>query len=222
MSEFEGPLGAWANKTLQQRTKLYRHQQKTTYCPDARAATFERVLWLKDENLQCPFRRVLEVGCHDGFATRWLAKSPAMKVVMGVDPCEQAIDNAIDNAPDERFFYDAIGFEECDWAGAEPYDIVVCFEVLEHFLPEECMRLVEWMLWQAEPGARLYFCTPNVDGVFGEENADCCHINLFSAEALGTLLAEVLPDGTKTVCHLMYDGCPHLMVKATLPEGELV
>lgn len=217
MGSFKGPLGAWANKTLAERTQLYR-QQEVIYLDDDRAGQVDRVVWLKDENLREPFHRVLDIGCHDGFTTRWLRNEPQMARLLGIDPSPQAIEIAAAHVDDPR-----IDYYEKAWQDAPAYqsfNVVVAFELFEHFLPVEVSELLETIhagFMVPFGPTRLYICTPNRYGIWGETNDDPCHIHLFTKDSLEDILRESSFRDAELTWHQYYENCPHLQLKVVSP-----
>lgn len=77
---------------------------------------------------------VLDVGCGVGYGSQWLGKAGA-KSVLGFDLSEAAVDHARMN-----YFHPAVSFKVADATAIEPgdgYDLVTCFELIEHIAPQE-------------------------------------------------------------------------------------
>lgn len=77
---------------------------------------------------------VLDVGCGVGYGSQWLGKSGA-KSVLGFDLSEAAVDHARMN-----YFHPAVSYKVADATAIEPgdgYDLVTCFELIEHIAPQE-------------------------------------------------------------------------------------
>ena len=179
--------------TLEKREEWYRtHECHPTSLEIAN--TIGRVQWLQLEDRERPFRRVLDIGCHDGFSTRWLLASPSLTYLLGVDLCESAITAARElahGAPRNVWDYREIGFNEIPHKPGR-FDVVVGFELIEHLEDEDARELVRVMHAQLCVGGRGYITTPHIDGPYGRSNPDPGHINLFDTEGLEKLLLEEL------------------------------
>ncbi len=117
----------------------------------------------------CEGARVLDLGCGTGYGSRILARTAT--AVHGVDLAESAVNAAREGAGDaER---DRLTFEQADAhaylrsLAQERYDVVVCFEALEHVPDPDA--LLDELARLAEGGTRLILSIPNSRG-FEEEN----------------------------------------------------
>lgn len=117
----------------------------------------------------CTGRRVLDLCCGTGYGARILAREAA--AVHGVDVSEEAIATAgSELSDDER---GRVTFEVADALAylratpAERFDVVVCFEGLEHVSDAEAV--VGELARLAEAGASLIISFPNSRG-FEEDN----------------------------------------------------
>ncbi len=177
--------------TAQERDQFYEeHRCTPTKCE--RAAILPRVQWIQHENQLKPFKRVLDVGCHDGFSTRWLLDSPFLDELVGVDLCEEAITYAKELAQEKVFpeLATYIQGSVFDYQKPNHFDVVVAFELLEHFPEEEARGLLRYAHDQIEVGGTVYLTTPHVDGIYGEQNPDPSHITFFDPEKLRAWIKE--------------------------------
>jgi tRNA (uracil-5-)-methyltransferase TRM9 len=118
-----------------------------------------------------PGARVLEVGCGDGKAARWLARQAAPALYLGVDGSEGLLERArqfsaadAQRQPPPTFHLGAEAFVWADltapdWAAALPalrFDRILAFAVLHH-LPcyETRARLVRDLAERLAPGGQL-------------------------------------------------------------------
>lgn len=149
--------------------------------------------------------RVLDAGCGLGYGTNLLAASGAAEVV-GVDVAEAVVEAATGGAvPGARFAVASIHdlpFEDSS------FDLVVCFEVLEHVerAPEAVAELVRVLA----PGGVLAVSSPNPD-VYVPGNPH--HVHEFSADELRSVLAAHLP-------HVEVRPQHNLIVSAVLTGGQ--
>jgi SAM-dependent methyltransferase len=183
-------LGDFALMTNEERAEWYR-THKCAPTTDASAAGLARVQWLTQEHAKRPFRSFLDVGCHDGFVTRWLVDTIDFGTLIGIDPCVDAIkyaDTSIQNrSSPEKAVYFACGYS--DFKPETQFDGVCFFEALEHFPYDECVRILEYLHARIKLGGRAYICTPHIDGRWGKSNPDPAHINLFDPQKLEQLFA---------------------------------
>jgi 2-polyprenyl-3-methyl-5-hydroxy-6-metoxy-1,4-benzoquinol methylase len=105
--------------------------------------------------LERPLGSVLDVGCGAGGVGPGLRRAGATRLVgIELDP---------DAAEHARAFYDRVEVGSADEVANaldEPFDTILCFDVLEH-LADPGKLLVD-LLARAAPGARLAVSVPNV------------------------------------------------------------
>ncbi len=162
--------------------------------PDEVANNIPRVAWLKKEHQSKPFTSFLDVGCHDGFASRWLLGTPECTLLVGIDPCVFAIECAemlvTEAGYSKKAAYIAAGFEEIQLKTR--FSGVCFFELIEHFTPAQVVASMEFVYDHLEVGGRAYFSTPHIDGKYGKKNPDAAHINLFDEHRLLAEIGSVL------------------------------
>lgn len=171
-----------------------------------RALGLPRVRWIREEDQKRPFKRVLELGCHDGFSTRWLLNSAHLDVLVGVELCKEAYDHAMRLKEEKAFpelghyihgsIFDldrelAIELDNIEIDSLDAgFDVVVVFELIEHFQPDESRELLRTSHKHLAPGGRCFLTTPHEDGPFGKSNPDPSHIHFFNEETLATWIQE--------------------------------
>ena len=223
-------LGEYRDKSFEERHKIYVDHACDLPCDDTRAAGFDRVVWLKEEaHFTGNPGTILDVGCHDGFVTRWAAHLPGTRRIVGLEPgedpfwnAEKAIERPEYADVREKFEYINAGYQEAILDihkdeidvqyEAETFDWIVAFELIEHFLEEEVVEIFDFMREHSKPGSKLFFCTPNEEGPWGSCNPDPHHLLLFTKESLDMMLHEHFPGDARTWTRY-YSKCPHLMVK---------
>ena len=101
-------------------------------------------------------RRILELGCADGFISRHLKERGCQ--ITGIEIVPQAAEQARQWC-DKVVIYD---LNRPDWPGHVDagYDTVLCGDVLEHLVnPELVLKQVREIL---SPGGRVLVCVPNI------------------------------------------------------------
>jgi len=181
--------------TMAERRALYsKHRHPPT--TDREARNLERVLWLFREMPRIKPKLVLDLGCESGFVTRWMVDEPYVEALHGIDPCQFSIDHARTlikkRANPTKAVYDVEGWE--DQADSSPthsgYDAIVCFEVIEHFLPEEGIELIKKIHSLLDPSRDVAL------------NAGACDDKTLNKikVADGTLDKKRIPGGTAFLC----------------------
>jgi len=129
-------------------------------------------------------KRVLEVGCGDGWNCGQLAK--AGLDVAGVDWSENGIAHARRLVSGGSFFCGDITDNEFKERFPEPFDAVIFVEVLEHIRPEECVSALRNIAECLKDGGRLVLTTPSVN--FPNDNPR--HFRHFTPQVLEDLAKE--------------------------------
>lgn len=93
-----------------------------------------------DQCLACGGRRVIEVGCGDGWNSHLLAKMGFE--VVGTDFNQNAIDWARRMAPSVPFYRGDLTDVQSMLQNQDPFDIALAVEVIEHIPPEECSAAI--------------------------------------------------------------------------------
>jgi SAM-dependent methyltransferase len=195
--------------TMAERRALYsKHRHPPT--TDREARNLERVLWLFREMPRIKPATVLDIGCESGFITRWMVDEPYVTKLFGVDPCEFSIEHAKSlvkkrtNA--DKALYEVKGWEDADeqlrnivakpgspghvGLFSVPWDAIVCFEVIEHFLPEEGVELIKKIHSLLAPGRDVAL------------NAGACDDEILNKVKVadGTMDKKRIPGGTAFLC----------------------
>lgn len=128
-------------------------------------------------------KRVLEIGCSEGFGTVLLAEHAAS--VLGVDLDADAIGvaNATVASSTLRF---AVGDVLTQTLGT--FDAAVTLDVIEHIYPQHEDEFVARIVTSLEPHGMLVIGTPNITSdQYASPVTRRGHVNLFSAERLREL-----------------------------------
>lgn len=134
--------------------------------------------------------KILDLGCHDGYVTLWLARKLRAEGhevrVDGIDLMPEAVKVASRRFKDEGFkgkFVEGDALRPFQYFNVDSYDAVVAFELIEHVVdPADLLVPCEKML---KPGGRIYISTP--DGTFGTGN-NPHHLHAYRAQDVADIL----------------------------------
>ena len=128
-------------------------------------------------------KRVLDVGCSEGFGTILLAEHAAS--CLGVDLDAEAIAVANQSVASET-----LRFAVMDVLATDPgrFDAAVTLDVIEHIFQENEDAFVARLAGVLETNGILVIGTPNITSdQFANEHSRRGHVNLFSADGLRAL-----------------------------------
>lgn len=123
-------------------------------------------------------RRVLEVGCGDGWNCGQLAKNSFE--VVGVDWSQNGIDHARRLVPGGTFYCGDVTDPEFQRMFPEPFDAVIFVEVMEHIPPENTTAALANTLAPLRTGGIFVLTTPSVN----RPNDDPRHFRHFDGPTL--------------------------------------
>lgn len=201
-------LGILGKYSREDREEFY----KNRICaptPDEYALRLGRVQFLAAYHSKEVYSTILDIGCHDGFSTRWMLKDPRVNLVHGVDLCEAAIaeaHKAIENYAEEhknKALYELTSWESINYT---EFDAVVCFEVIEHFHMDEVHKLLQVIDDSLNPlSGRAFISTPDRDGPWGLANdVEREHITLFTPQMLIDTIKETVGKDVEEM--IVHDG----------------
>lgn len=188
--------------TMAERRALY-SKHKNAPSTDREARRLERVLWLYREMPRLKPAHVIDIGCESGFISRWMVDEPYVQEVYGIDPSEFSIVQAKElikkRANPEKARYEVAGWEELNPDNRGPdrripeglFDASICFECIEHFLPEEGVLLIQKINSIIRQGGTSFMCTPKADGRYGLSNPDPWHLKIYTNAELADLVKRV-------------------------------
>lgn len=155
---------------------------------------FPRVAWALDIAKETKPRRILDLGCLEGYAALTLAKHcDSVKLAWGVDLSEDGIamaksrinlvdatcvfeKDSIENLLEER-----IKSNERDGSpDGQKFNLIMAFEVMEHVKdPELVFKLIDKVL---APGGTVLISTPAFESpTFGKDDEqNKCHVRLYT------------------------------------------
>jgi 2-polyprenyl-3-methyl-5-hydroxy-6-metoxy-1,4-benzoquinol methylase len=134
-------------------------------------------------------RRVLDLGSGEGYGAALMASKAA--VVVGVDADLPTLERARRSYPLGNLTFEHGDVTEFE-SGSRKFDVVTCFEVLEHVA--DAAALFKVIAGVLDPGGELLLSTPNrlveepFEHVWGHQNH--YHINLMSARELQALASR--------------------------------
>jgi GT2 family glycosyltransferase/SAM-dependent methyltransferase len=129
-------------------------------------------------------KRVLDLACGEGYGTALLAAHAAE--VVGVDIDQTTVEHARQNYPQAVFRTGSITDPEL-LAGEEPFDVVVCFEAIEHV--EDHDAVLQLARQRLAPGGLLLISTPDTRVYSGEHgNDNPYHVRELTGEEFQQLL----------------------------------
>jgi 2-polyprenyl-3-methyl-5-hydroxy-6-metoxy-1,4-benzoquinol methylase len=142
-----------------------------------------RVAWAVEKAKQLQPKKVLDLGCLEGFTALTLAnKIPSVERAVGVDLSQEGIDIAKSRVDmvraDVEFIKDSIEhyLETTD----EKFDFICLFEVIEHVKdPELLIKLIDRV---KTDDAHILISTPDFEApTFGKDDEkNKCHIRLYT------------------------------------------
>jgi len=134
--------------------------------------------------------RILDLGCHDGFVSLWLARRLRERgvhaEVYGLELHPGAVEAAQERFEREGIpahFRVGLAEQAAEFFAPHSFEVVLCFELIEHV--EDVGRLLGAAERMLCPGGRVYVSTP--DGTFGTGN-NPHHLRTWQASQLVDLI----------------------------------
>ena len=132
-------------------------------------------------------KRVLDIGCNEGFGTYLLAKECGY--VLGLDFDEEAIATAKHNFVGEQIDFTCEDFLERK--DEKAFDGVTNFDVIEHIFPEHASQYIGKIAKSLKKEGFAIFGTPSkISQEFASDVAKTGHINIYDHERLEKELLE--------------------------------
>jgi len=143
--------------------------------------------------------KILDFPCHDGFVTRGFLKhgSEIVGFDIGVDCIDKSIELAQHKYPKEKGFkwdYSVASTSNFKWNKyKDEFDLVVCFEFIEHILRADVDKVLKQINSVTAKGGYITISTPDIDGQFGTKDVNNkSHINLYTKDDLLKQIKKVL------------------------------
>jgi len=132
-------------------------------------------------------KRVLDLGCGTGYGAHLLAEQGAASVV-GIDNSAEAIAYAAEHYPHKNISFQ-VGEATQTGLPADEFDLVVCFELIEHL--EKQTELVTEIARLLAPGGVAFISTPDADRPYAKDNP--FHVRELKRDEFTALLNEHFP-----------------------------
>ena len=182
--------------------KYFQNQAGRRLVGDLRAHIQEHWLHLEKEILPLIHtdknQRILDMGCGYG-ELLMLLEAKGYKNTVGIDISIEQIEKAKEMGLSNVVVMDAFDYLAHNRGG---FDIIIGIDIIEHFNPNELLKLLDLIRLALKPGGKAIFRTPNMDAPFTSTYAygDFTHqsfMNYSSAMQLfssaGYEKVEVLP-----------------------------
>jgi 2-polyprenyl-3-methyl-5-hydroxy-6-metoxy-1,4-benzoquinol methylase len=124
-------------------------------------------------------KRVLDAGCGDGWYSHRMALAGAR--VTGIDYSERGVEMARQAVPDVEFRHASVldlPFSD------ESFDVVFCFQVIEHIPPADVPRAAQELVRVTKKGGRLVVSVPSI-----RRKMSAAHFQHFTDKQLASLFA---------------------------------
>ena len=130
--------------------------------------------------------RIVDLGCGSGALLLYLQQAGYLNM-LGVESSPDQVEFARQLGVTGVIAADLLCFLR-DSPG-ELYDVVVAFDVIEHFSKDEVLELLDHACRVLRPGGRLILHVPNAEGIFGSRIfwSDFTHEMAFTREGLRQL-----------------------------------
>lgn len=129
---------------------------------------------------------IVDLGCGSGALLLFLQEAAYVNTI------------GVETSPDQVEFARQLGVRSvllCDLvpflrnSASEVFDVVVAFDVIEHFCKDEVLEIMDQVCRVLRPGGRLIMHAPNAEGIFGSRIfwSDFTHETAFTREGLRQL-----------------------------------
>jgi len=180
---------------MKNRDKVYKHYDEATerrgathvLRRDAHSAVALKKPWIPEDKSVA----VLDLGCGTGELLLQL-RVTGFTNLTGVDSTRTQIEKARALLPDDIVLCvdDATDFLHNN---QNSYELIVAYDLLEHFTKDEAVELCEAIYKALQPGGRFVVKTPNASSIFGlyGQHADLTHLTCYTEFSLFQLFDTV-------------------------------
>jgi SAM-dependent methyltransferase len=129
---------------------------------------------------------IVDVGCGSGALLLFLQEAGYVNTI-GVETSPDQVEFARQLGVRSVLFGDLVPFLRN--SSGEVFDVVVAFDVIEHFCKDEVLEIMDHAYRVLRPGGRLIVHVPNAEGIFGSRIfwSDFTHEMAFTRESLRQL-----------------------------------
>jgi len=188
----------WEKSTQKQRDDWYKEYE--VQCLGSEDNTNDRCGFLKNKfkEWELDGAHILDFPCHDGFVTRgFLGKGcQIIGFDIGTDAIAKSNEVAQQNYPKEKGFiweYQEASTNKFNWKKySEEFDLIVCFEFIEHITPADVKKVLKQMQSVAKRGGYITISTPQKSGIYGDKDDNGAHINCYTVERLSEEIFEAI------------------------------
>ncbi len=170
--------------------KNYAGLQQRTQVEQVRRGLALRAPYLRRLVKQCfPADRecnIVDLGCGSGALVLFLQEN-GYRNVLGVETSPSQVEFAHQLGLNSIVSGDLVTFLRN--SAAEVFDVVIVFDVIEHFCKDEVLEIMDQAYRVLRPGGRLIVHVPNAEGIFGSRIfwSDFTHEMAFTREGLRQL-----------------------------------
>ena len=164
--------------------------------PDYKKICLLTSMKLYEESLECleDGQKILEIGCGKGYGTFLLAKNLPNSKVVGIDINKGVIEFGKETWTSKNLNFEVMNILDSDKLKKignkhGKFDVVICFEVLEHISPDNTVGFLDNIKYLVDTGGRLLLSTPNKQ-VYDIDAYTEDHINEMNYEELTATLRK--------------------------------
>jgi SAM-dependent methyltransferase len=186
------------NETMSNQPAAYRARFYKNYTELQQRTQVEQIRY--DLKLRAPYLRrlvkqffpadresnIVDLGCGCGALVQFLQESGYRKV-LGVETSPGQVEFAHQLGVSSVVNGDLVPFLRN--SATEVFDVVIVFDVIEHFCKDEVLEIMDQAYRVLRPGGRLIVHVPNAEGIFGSRIfwSDFTHEMAFTREGLRQL-----------------------------------
>ena len=133
---------------------------------------------------------VIEIGCGHGYGTYFLSKY--CQKIVGIDIDSDIINQCKKEYGSKNLDFKCLNILDTDITKFPKYDVVVCFEVIEHMNRKEAYKLMEKLKDLKKDDGIIFLSTPRrIEDKFKTENRRKFHMHEYTYEELNEDLSKI-------------------------------